>query len=460
MTEEQRSMRKWWLAPVIGAGLVAATVGVSAFAVTTNQSAKKAEVFQHLDLFADILAKAQANYVTEFESSEAIEAAINGMLASLDPHSSYLDPDDFKDMQTQTSGEYGGLGIEVTAQDGFVKVVSPMDGTPASRAGIKSGDFLTAIDGKSIVGLPLNDAVKQMRGAIGSAINVTVVRESVEPFDVTLTREVIRPEVVKTKAIGDVGYLRITTFNEQTVKALDRGLEQVRKDVRGGLKGLVLDLRDNPGGLLEASIDVSSRFLNGGEVVSTRGRRESDQRRYNAVRAARFPDVPVVVLVNGGSASAAEIVAGALQDRKRAVIMGVTSFGKGSVQTVLPLGPGKGAMRLTTSRYYTPAGRSIQGAGIEPDIEVAAVRLSDKDIAEIKTRAARFSESALPNALENDQGAERKPPHVPADMPPEGYAGEDYQLDQAVALLRAGKATPGAIAPAVAAAPAGAPATP
>jgi carboxyl-terminal processing protease len=459
MTEEQRSMRKWWLAPVIGAGLVAATVGVSAFAVTTNQSAKKAEVFQQLDLFADILAKAQANYVTEFESTEAIEAAINGMLASLDPHSSYLDPDDFKDMQTQTSGEYGGLGIEVTAQDGFVKVVSPMDGTPASRAGIKSGDFLTAIDGKSIVGLPLNDAVKQMRGAIGSAINVTVVRENVEPFDVSLTREVIRPEVVKTKAIGDVGYLRITTFNEQTVKALDRGLEQVRKDVRGGLKGLVLDLRDNPGGLLEASIEVTSRFVNGGEVVSTRGRRESDQRRYNAVRAARFPDVPIVVLVNGGSASAAEIVAGALQDRKRAVIMGITSFGKGSVQTVLPLGPGKGAMRLTTSRYYTPAGRSIQGAGIEPDFEVAAVRLSDKDIAELKTRAARFSESALPNALENDQGAERKPPHIPADMPPDGYAGEDYQLDQAVALLRAGKANPAAL-PAVAAAPAPATATP
>ena len=452
-------MRKWWLAPVIGAGLVAATVGVSAFAVTTNQSAKKAEVFQQLDLFADILAKAQANYVTEFESTEAIEAAINGMLASLDPHSSYLDPDDFKDMQTQTSGEYGGLGIEVTAQDGFVKVVSPMDGTPASRAGIKSGDFLTAIDGKSIVGLPLNDAVKQMRGAIGSAINVTVVRENVEPFDVSLTREVIRPEVVKTKAIGDVGYLRVTTFNEQTVKALDRGLEQVRKDVRGGLKGLVLDLRDNPGGLLEASIEVTSRFVNGGEVVSTRGRRESDQRRYNAVRAARFPDVPIVVLVNGGSASAAEIVAGALQDRKRAVIMGITSFGKGSVQTVLPLGPGKGAMRLTTSRYYTPAGRSIQGAGIEPDFEVAAVRLSDKDIAELKTRAARFSESALPNALENDQGAERKPPHIPADMPPDGYAGEDYQLDQAVALLRAGKANPAAL-PAVAAAPAPATATP
>jgi len=366
------------------------------------------------------------------------------MLSSLDPHSSYLDPDDFKDMQTTTSGEYGGLGIEVTGQDGFVKVVSPMDGTPAFRAGIKSGDFLTAIDGKSIVGLPLNDAVKQMRGQVGTAISVTVVRENVEPFDVSITREVIRPEVVKARAIDDVGYIRITTFNEQTVKALDRAIDQVRRDAHG-MKGLVLDLRDNPGGLLEASIEVSSRFLNGGEIVSTRGRRESDSKRYNAVRANRYPDnLPVVVLINGGSASAAEIVSGALQDRDRAVVMGMTSFGKGSVQTVLPLGEGKGAMRLTTSRYYTPSGRSIQGSGIDPDFEVAAVRLSDKDIAEVNARAERFNEASLPNALENDQGAQRKPPHVPADMPPEDYKGEDYQLDQAVALIRAGKAVPGA----------------
>jgi carboxyl-terminal processing protease len=438
-------MRKWLLAPVIGAGLAVAAIGVTAFALPNNSTTKKAEVLQQLDLFADILSKAQANYVTEFDTGEAIEAAINGMLASLDPHSSYLDPDDFKDMQTTTSGEYGGLGIEVTGQDGFVKVVSPMDGTPASRAGIKSGDFLTAIDGKSIVGLPLNDAVKQMRGQVGSTIVVTVVRENVEPFDVSLTREVIRPEVVTARAIGDVGYIRVTTFNEQTVKALDRAIETVRKDAQGGLKGLVLDLRNNPGGLLEASIEVSSRFLNGGEIVSTRGRRESDSKRYNAVRATRFPDsLPVVVLVNGGSASASEIVAGALQDRDRAVIMGTTSFGKGSVQTVLPLGESKGAMRLTTSRYYTPAGRSIQGAGIEPDFDVAPVRLSEKDIADMNARAARFSESALPNALENDQGAERRPPHAPADMPPEGYKGEDYQLDQAVALIKAGKAIPGA----------------
>jgi carboxyl-terminal processing protease len=458
MSEEQRDMRKWLLGAIAGAGLVGAGVGFTAFAVTTNGSAseKRAQTFKQLELFAEIVAKAQANYVTEFDESEAIEAAINGMLSSLDPHSSYLDPDDFKDMQAQTSGEYGGLGIEVTAQDGFVKVVSPMDGTPAFRAGIKSGDFLTAIDGKSIVGLPLNDAVKQMRGEINSAISVTIVRENVEPFDVSLTREVIRPEVVKQKMVGDVGYVRVTTFNEQTVKALDRALETTRK---GALKGLVLDLRDNPGGLLEASIEVSSRFLNGGEVVSTRGRHDTDSKRYNAVRANRYPNVPIVVLVNGGSASAAEIVAGALQDRERAVVLGVTSFGKGSVQTVLPLGPNKGAMRLTTSRYYTPSGKSIQGQGIEPDFEVAQVRLSDKDIAELKTRAARYSESALPHALENDQGAERKPPHVPADMPPAEYKGEDYQLDQAVALILANKATPKPHATA-AVVPAAAPATP
>lgn len=451
-------MRKWLLGAIAGAGLVGAGVGFTAFAVTTNGSAseKRAQTFKQLELFAEIVAKAQANYVTEFDESEAIEAAINGMLSSLDPHSSYLDPDDFKDMQAQTSGEYGGLGIEVTAQDGFVKVVSPMDGTPAFRAGIKSGDFLTAIDGKSIVGLPLNDAVKQMRGEINSAISVTIVRENVEPFDVSLTREVIRPEVVKQKMVGDVGYVRVTTFNEQTVKALDRALETTRK---GALKGLVLDLRDNPGGLLEASIEVSSRFLSGGEVVSTRGRHDTDSKRYNAVRANRYPNVPIVVLVNGGSASAAEIVAGALQDRERAVVLGVTSFGKGSVQTVLPLGPNKGAMRLTTSRYYTPSGKSIQGQGIEPDFEVAQVRLSDKDIAELKTRAARYSESALPHALENDQGAERKPPHVPADMPPAEYKGEDYQLDQAVALILANKATPKPHATA-AVVPAAAPATP
>jgi carboxyl-terminal processing protease len=441
-------MKNWLVAPIVGASLVVGALGMSAFAGPNNPAEKRAETFKQLELFADILAKVESEYVTEVDETAAIEASIDGMLASLDPHSSYLNPDEFKDMQVQTSGEYGGLGIEVTSQDGFVKVVSPMDGTPAARAGIKSGDYLTAIEGQSIVGLTLNDAVKQMRGAVGSNISITVVREGVEPFDVTLTRENIRPDVVKSKTVGDVGYVRIATFNERTSDELDKALDKVRKDSKGPLKGLVLDLRDNPGGLLEQAIEVSSRFLPGGEVVSTRGRRPEDVERYNARRGDRFPNLPVVVLINNGSASAAEIVAGALQDRGRAKIMGTTSFGKGSVQTIIPLGPNKGAMRLTTSRYYTPSGKSIQGAGIEPDVEVAAVRLSDKDIAELKSRAARYTEASLPHALENEQGVQRKPPHVPADMPPADYKGEDYQLDQAVALIKDGKAvvTPRSVA--------------
>jgi carboxyl-terminal processing protease len=441
-------MKNWLIVPILGAGVVGGALAMSAFADNTSQSGKRAETFKQLELFADILAKVEADYVTDVDETAAIEASIDGMLASLDPHSSYLNPDEFKDMQVQTSGEYGGLGIEVTAQDGFVKVVAPMDGTPAARAGIKSGDYLTAIEGQSIVGLTLNDAVKQMRGAVGSKLSITVVREGVEPFDVTLTRENIRPEVVKAKTVGDVGYVRISSFNERTSDELDKALDKVRKESKGPLKGLVLDLRDNPGGLLEQSIEVSSRFLPGGEVVSTRGRRPEDVERYNTRRGDRFPNLPVVVLINNGSASAAEIVAGALQDRGRAKVMGTTSFGKGSVQTVIPLGPGKGAMRLTTSRYYTPSGKSIQGAGIEPDFEVAAVRLSDKDIAELKSRAARYTEASLPHALENEQGVERKAPHIPADMPPADYKGEDYQLDQAVALIHTGKAiaTPRSVA--------------
>jgi carboxyl-terminal processing protease len=434
-------MRKWLIAPVVAAGLVGVGIGVSAYAVTTSQADKRAETFRHLELFAEILARVEADYVTEIDESQAIEASIDGMLSSLDPHSSYLNPDEFRDMQVQTSGEYGGLGIEVTSQDGFVKVVAPMDGTPASKAGIKSGDYLTAIDGKSIVGLTLNDAVKQMRGAVGSSIGITVVREGTEPFDVTLTRENIRPDSVKFEAKGDVAYIRVSTFNERTSEALDKAISDVRRDLKGPMKGLVLDLRDNPGGLLEQAIEVSSRFLNGGEVVSTRGRRAEDVERYNARRGNVFPNVPVVVLVNNGSASAAEIVAGALQDRGRAKIMGVTSFGKGSVQTVIPLGPNKGAMRLTTSRYYTPSGKSIQGAGIEPDVEVAQTRLTDEEIKNINARAARYTEASLPHALGNEQGLERKPPHLPADMPPADYKGTDYQLDKALDLIRTGKAS-------------------
>ena len=431
-------MRKWLLGPLVTAGIIGTTIMVSAYALTNGQPDPRKDTYRQLELFAQILARVESDYVVEIDEAEAIEASINGMLTSLDPHSSYLNPDDFQAMQVQTSGEYGGLGIEVTAQDGFVKVVAPMDDTPASRAGIKSGDFLTAIDGASIVGLPLSEAVKEMRGAVGTDLTITVVREGEDSFDVTLTRENIRPASVRGRAEGDIGYLRISAFNERTADSLDEALDDVRKEINGSMQGLVIDLRDNPGGLLDQAIEVSSRFLDGGEIVSTRGRRPEDVARYNARRAKRAPNVPTVVLINNGSASAAEIVAGALQDRERATVLGVTSFGKGSVQTVIPLGPGKGAIRLTTSRYYTPAGRAIQGSGIEPDYEIAAVRLSDEDIATLERRAARFSEAALPNALANDQGVERRAPHVPDEMPPEGYDGEDYQLDRALELIRSG----------------------
>lgn len=432
-------MRKWLIGPLVSAGLIGVTLGVSAWAVTASPSDARRETFQRLDLYTTVLSYVEKNYVEEVDEAAAIEASLNGMLNSLDPHSSYLNAEDFVSLSDQTRGEYGGLGLEVTSEDGAVKVVSPMDGTPAAKAGITSGDFLVAIDGASIIGLPLDEAVKLMKGAPGTSLIVTVAREGSEPFDRTLTREVIRPDSVRHKIDGDIGYLRISNFNERTAEQLDREIDNLRKEMRQPMKGIVLDLRNNPGGLLDQAIEVTSRFVDSGEVVSTRGRREEDNKRYNVRRTKRAPEVPVVVLVNNGSASAAEIVAGALKDHKRAKTIGVTTFGKGSVQSVIPLGPGKGALRLTTSRYYTPSGTSIQGTGIEPDIEVAATRLSDEDIASLKKLAARYSESALPHALANESGAQRKPPHVPANMPPPEYKGEDYQLDAAYNLLRTGK---------------------
>jgi carboxyl-terminal processing protease len=367
-----------------------------------------------------------------------MEAAIQGMLASLDPHSSYMNATEYREMQTQTRGEYGGLGIEVTSEDGVVRVVSPIDGTPAARAGIQAGDYLTAIDGESIVGLTLNEAVRRMRGESGSSITVTVAREDTDPFDVTLTREIINVRAVVARVEGDIGIIRISTFNERTGSMLQDAIRQVRRDTGGRLRGVVVDLRNNPGGLLDQAIEVSDAFLDGGEVVSTRGRQPEDVQRYNARRGDDLAGVPVVVLINGASASAAEIVAGALQDRNRALIVGVDSFGKGSVQTVIPLQGGRdGALRLTTARYYTPAGRSIQGAGITPDMEVAARRISAEDIARLQRLG--ISEADLPNALDNDSGAERRAVHMPEDQPPENWdTDEDYQLHRALELLRRG----------------------
>jgi len=347
-----------------------------------------------------------------------------------------MDAAEYREMQTQTRGEYGGLGIEVTSEDGVVRVVSPIDGTPAARAGIQAGDYLTAIDGQSIVGLTLNEAVRRMRGDSGSNITVTVAREGVDPFDVTLTREIINVRAVTSRVEGgDIGVIRISTFNERTGDMLQDAIRQIKHDTAGHLRGVVLDLRRNPGGLLDQAIEVSDAFLDGGEVVSTRGRQPEDVQRYNARRGDDLAGVPMVVLIDGASASAAEIVAGALQDRNRALIMGVDSFGKGSVQTVIPLQGGRdGALRLTTARYYTPAGRSIQGAGIRPDMEVAQRRVDPA-----RLQRLGLTEADLPNALNNESGAQRRALHVPDDQPPENWnPDDDYQLKRAMDVLRQG----------------------
>jgi carboxyl-terminal processing protease len=420
----------WIAAPVVG---LAACLG--ALAWSAPESGRRGDVYRQLELFADVLARVESDYVTPIDEKKAMEAAIQGMLTSLDPHSSYMNADEYRDMQVQTRGEYGGLGIEVTMDDGVVKVVSPIDETPAARAGIQAGDYLTAIDGQSIVGLSLNDAVTRMRGQAGSKITITVAREGRDPFDVELTREIINVRAVTARVDGNIGIIRISTFNERASSGLQDAIRQVRTQTNNHLAGVVLDLRNNPGGLLDQAVDVSGAFLDGGEVVSTRGRQPDDVQRYNADRGDLLQGIPVVVLINGASASAAEIVAGALHDRNRALIVGTTSFGKGSVQTVIPLQGGRdGALRLTTARYYTPAGTSIQGAGIDPDMEIAARRV-DPD----RLRRLGITEADLPNALSNENGAARRALHVPADQPPANWPeADDYQMKRALELMRAG----------------------
>ena len=435
----------------IGAAFAAGVV-VGPLVAAWAQEGGRAETYRLLNLFGDVFERVRAEYVEPVNDRDAIENAIQGMLSSLDPHSSYLNQRSFRDMQTQTRGEFGGLGIEVTQEGGYIKVISPIDETPAARAGVRPGDFITHLNGTSVQGLTLQEAVDQMRGQRGTQIKLTIRRQGAErPIELTLTRDVIRPQVVRFRLEnGDLGYVRVTSFNEQTEAGLRRALQQLKGQATGGLKGLILDLRNNPGGLLDQAVQVSDDFLNQGEIVSTRARRQEDAQRWNA-RAGDIADgLPIVVLINGGSASASEIVAGALQDHRRAVLVGVKSFGKGSVQTVMPI-PGNGAIRLTTARYYTPSGRSIQGTGIEPDIEVLATRE--------ETRAGqppRDREADLRRSLRNDGQAETRAPIPPPPMnlpaglaervarePAEGAPAfdptkpeTDHQLQQGLLLLR------------------------
>ncbi len=334
--------------------------------------------YQQLDLFGEVFERARAQYVDEVDDETLIKYALNGMLENLDPHSSYLDEDDFTDMRVQTSGEFGGLGIEVTLENGLVKVVSPIDDTPAAKAGVQAGDLITHLNDEPVLGLTLGEAVDQMRGKVGSKIGLTIRREGVsEPIDISIIRDVIKIKSVRSRMEGDdIGYLRVTTFSQDTSNGLKKAIKSLKAEAGNKLTGYVLDLRNNPGGLLDQAIDVSDIFLDKGEIVSTRGRDDGDSKRDNAEVGDLANGLPIVVLINGGSASASEIVAGALQDHRRAIILGTQSFGKGSVQTVIPL-PGNGAMRLTTARYYTPSGRSIQASGITPDIVVAPAKIEE-----------------------------------------------------------------------------------
>jgi len=439
-------MKKFVMAALGGtvAGVLA-TIQIAGPLVAQEAAETDAAIYEQLDLFGDIFERIRAQYVEEVSTEDLVTAAINGMLTSLDPHSGFLSAQDFDDMRVQTRGEFGGLGIEVTQEEGFIKVIAPMDGTPAFKAGILAGDFITHVNGESVLGLMLDEAVDRMRGPIGSEIIITVVREGTpEPFDVSIIRDTIKLTAVRGRVVGDTMVLRITTFNDQTtsgvVEELRKGLEEL-----GGienLNGLVLDLRNNPGGLLNEAITVSDAFLAKGEIVSTRGREPGSGERYNAEPGDLVQGRPIVVLINGGSASASEIVAGALQDHRRAIVVGTNSFGKGSVQTLIPL-RGDGAMRLTTARYYTPSGRSIQALGIAPDIVVNQPPPPPADAlaeAEAASAAARErSEADLRGAIDNDSMTEEEKRLYQEELARAEESAklrdEDYQLAYAIDII-------------------------
>ncbi|MEM6713015.1 MAG: S41 family peptidase [Pseudomonadota bacterium] len=421
--------------PVFVLGLVlggALTFGATFYRLgpIDAQAQAGAETFNQLKLFGDVFERVLNDYVEPQEEAALIENALDGMLTSLDPHSAYLGPDAFEQIQEQTSGAFGGLGIQVTMEEGFIKVVSPIDDTPAARAGILSNDFITHLDGEDVQDLDLSQAVDRMRGVIGTEITVTIQREGVDPFDVTLERDQIRIASVRSRLEGGVGYLRVTQFSGQTGENLENEIVSLNEEASQAgveISGYVLDLRNNPGGLVNQALEVSDAFLDRGEIVSIRGRTEADTRRYNARSGDLIGGLPVVVLVNGGSASASEIVAGALQDHRRATIVGSLSFGKGSVQTVIPMSSNS-AVRLTTARYYTPAGRSIQARGIDPDIEVFQENLPE----ELVGLDTPGGEASLDGHLANEDEVERSGSsvYVPQD------AELDTQLQYALNLLR------------------------
>ena len=393
---------------------------------TTRAQSNNDETYRQLTLFGDVFQRVRSDYVEQVSDQELIEAAINGMLTSLDPHSAYLPDDNFKKMQVQTKGKFGGLGIEVTMENGFVKVVSPIDDTPADKAGLQPEDLIISVDGFSIVGLTLNEAVDKLRGPIGSNVKITVQRAQDEPFEVDIIRDEIKIRSVRSRLYDSVGYVRITTFSEQTSPGLQKALDDLQTESGDGLTGLVLDLRNNPGGLLSEAIRVSDAFLQEGEIVSTRGRGESDIQHAYARPGDISDGLPIVVLINSGSASASEIVAGALKDHRRAIVMGTRSFGKGSVQTITPM-PGHGAMRLTTARYFTPSGVSIQAKGITPDIEVALARIE-------KLEGGPVREEDLRGALDSKEDSSASTEET--TEPPADPIEVDYQLARAIDLLQ------------------------
>ncbi len=407
------------------AGLMISTANVRA----ATSKDDDANTYELLNLFGEVMERAKLNYVEEVSDKKLIESAINGMLTSLDPHSSYLDADSFNYMSEQTKGKFGGLGIEVTMDNGLVKVVSPIDDTPAAKAGIKAGDYITNINGETVVGMSLNDAVSKMRGKIGEKVKLSIRRVNSKPIELTIKRQEIKIQSVKNEIKEDsIVYIRISSFTEDVDKSVSEAITKAKKKLKNKLLGIVIDVRNNPGGLLDQAVDVSDLFLEKGEIVSTRSRNEADTVKYMANEGDIAKGLPIVVIINEGSASASEILAGALQDHHRAIILGEKSFGKGSVQTVIPLRD-YGAMRLTTARYYTPSGRSIQAKGIEPDVEVKPAKIE-----ELESYALNISEADLNNALKNDSdidaGNEKKNGKSKEDL-------ADYQLVRALDLVKA-----------------------